>query len=143
MITIHPSEQAMIESVGGVVIDGLLQPNAATRKCVFKTADHLCGLHGTSCKPFGCIASPFTLNKNDTLIVRNRYRLLKCYNDGRRLPAYIAFRSSLRLIFGDQWTTLIIDHLEAGGGDMKAPISAHQYQMLHENDAIKKRAVAA
>ena len=83
MITIHPSEQAAIEGLGGRVIDGLLQPKTGCRKCPFKTPEHLCGIHFSGSKPFGCIASPFTLNANDTLIVRNRYRLLKCYNDGR------------------------------------------------------------
>lgn len=140
MVTIHPSEEALIASLGGIVQNGLLQPNPATRKCVFKNDQHLCGLHGSGAKPFGCIASPFTLNKNDTLIVRNRYRMLKCYNDGRKLPAYIAFRSSLRVIFGDEWTTMIVDHLAAGGGDMQAPIEEIPYRILHDNDHIKQQA---
>jgi len=137
MITIHPSEQATIEARGGVVVDGLLQPRPGEKRCPFKTDEHLCGLHFTPDKPFGCIASPFTLNKNNTLIVRNRYRLLKCYDDGKKIPAYQAFRASLDLIFGTDEAARICEHLDSGGGDLMATMRREQYQMLVDNDAIK------
>ena len=143
LVTIHPSEIDRIESRGGVVNGGFLQPRPGENLCSFKTASHLCGLHETADKPFGCIASPFTLNANDTLIVRNRYKLLKCYDDGNRRPAYRAFRSSLDLLFGITEAERICGHLERGGGDLMADMPAHSYRILKENDAAKQdRAVA-
>lgn len=142
MITIHPSEEDRIGKRGGVVRNGLLMPREGERRCPFKTEDHLCSLHFTPDKPFGCIASPFTLNKNNTLIVRNRYRLLPCYKVGRMIPAYRAFSASLMLIFGTDGAKRITAHLDAGGGDLIVPIPTTIHAMLTENDAIKKRAVA-
>jgi hypothetical protein len=100
----------------------------------------LCGLHGTDVKPFGCIASPFTLNSNGTLIVRNRYKLLRCYSDGRRLPAYVAFRASLDLILGHTEAARVCEHLAAGGGDCGASMPRANYLVLLENDTIKREA---
>lgn len=137
MITIHPSEIPIIEARGGIIKAGLLQPRVGEKRCPFKTDDELCGLHFTPDKPFGCIASPFTLNNNNTLIVRNRYRMLRCYNDGKRIPAYKAFRASLDLIFGKEEAQRICEHLEAGGGDITAEMSRHHYLMLKDNDDIK------
>ena len=143
MITVHPSEQASIEARGGVVKGGLLQPKPGTKKCPFKEAGtNLCGIHFTPDKMFGCIASPFTLNKNDTLIVRNRYRLLICYNKGPQLPAYVAFRASLDKIFGLEEAARICAHLAAGGGDLTAWVDEGRYKMLTENDEIKRASKA-
>jgi hypothetical protein len=138
IITIHPREVPAIEARGGVVIDGLLQPKPGEKKCPFKTQDNLCGIHFTPDKPFGCIASPFTLNDNDTLIVRNRYKTLKCYKDGDKVPAYRAFSASLKLIFGEEGAARITAHLDAGGGDILATMSAQNYETLKTNDVIKK-----
>ena len=140
VVTIHPSEQPEIELLGGVVRDGLLLPRSGEKRCPFKQADNLCGIHFSGHKPLGCIASPFTLNRNDTLIVRNRYRLLKCYNDGRKQPAYIAFRASLDMLFGADEAQRICDHLDGGGGDLYATIDKDTYRMLHDNDEIKHKA---
>ena len=137
LITIHPSEQGRIEARGAVVREGLLQPRGGERRCPFKTEADLCGLHETPDKPFGCIASPFTLNDNGTLIVRNRYKLLRCYDDGPRLPAYRAFEASLKLLFGAAEAGRIAAHLDAGGGDLIAAMPAAAYAMLGDNDAIK------
>lgn len=140
LITIHPSEEQRIVSRGVCVTDGLLQPRPGERVCPFKTEDHLCGLHYTPDKPFGCIASPFTLNRSGTLIVRNRYRLLPCYNVGPRLPAYKAFRASLALIFGRDLARSLSDHLDAGGGDIVLPVAPSIVERLRTNDAIKHAA---
>jgi len=142
VITIHPSEAAQIIARGGVIIDGLLQPKPGCKKCPFQNDQtHLCDIHFTPDKPFGCIASPFTLNKNRTLIVRNRYRSLKCYNAGPKLPAYVAFRASLDLIFGPEEAARICQHLEAGGDDIEAEISDKNLSMLLDNDSIKSAAL--
>lgn len=139
-ITINPREQKAIEARGGKVENGLLQPEPGCKKCPFKNGEHLCNLHFTPDKPFGCIASPFTLNKNDTLIVRNRYKLLKCYKDGNRLPAYKAFKASLELIFGAEQTEQITAHFDNGGDDYEAFMSRENYDMLVSNDDIKRAA---
>jgi hypothetical protein len=138
LITIHPSEVRLIERKGGVVRDGLLLPREGERQCPFQDGDYLCGLHGTAAKPFGCIASPFTLNDSDTLIVRNRYRLLPCYKTESSFPAYKAFYDSLILIFGREATVQIAWHLEQGGGDLAALMPERSYRMLKENDDIKR-----
>lgn len=137
LITIHPSEESTVIERGGKVTRGLLQPRPGEKKCPFKTAVDLCGLHGTTAKPFGCIASPFTVNKKGTLIVRNRYKLLKCYNDGHKLPAYVAFHSSLILLFGESEAAKIAAHFDGGGGDIIAPMSLENFNKLIENDEIK------
>lgn len=143
LITIHASEQAAIEAAGGRVVNGMLSANPQTKKCPFKTAADLCGLHFTDHKPLGCIVSPFTLNANGTLIVRNRYKLLKCYDQGPRLPAYHAFRSGLDLIFGPAEAARVCAHLDAGGGDLTAAMPARNYHMLRDNDAAKHAVTAS
>jgi len=142
MITIHPSEERGIAALGGVVIDGMLQPRPGERRCPFKTAADLCGLHGTPDKPFGCIASPFTLSPADTLIVRNRYRALKCFKAPGSMPAYRAHRRSLDLILGPAQAAEVCDGLDAGGGDVMVEIAPDVHRRLHENDAIKRGANA-
>lgn len=137
LITIHPSEQAAVEAAGGTVRDNLLV--AVNRRCSFQQ-NGLCGLHESDAKPFGCIASPFTLNKGGTLVVRNRYRRLRCYRDDRdgpAPPAYHAFRASLDLIFGPTVAQQLVDHLDAGGGDIRLPARADAYHKLIDNDRIK------
>lgn len=159
MVTIHRSEQAAIEARGGEVANGLLVTTSKGR-CTFKDDAGLCGLHFTPDKPFGCIASPFTIAPGGrTLIVRNRYRTLICYTktSERRgddvsgyLPAYVAFRASLDLVLGPDAATWLSDALDAYGdpkadgytGPTSIPvtISRQAYAMLTENDATKKAA---
>ncbi|GAB3467179.1 hypothetical protein [Actinophytocola sediminis] len=143
LITIHPSEQAAVEVAGGTVRDNLLV--SANKRCPFQQ-DGLCGLHGDEAKPFGCIASPFTLNRGGTLVVRNRYRRLRCYRDDRdgpAPPAYRAFRASLNLIFGPAVAQQLVDHLDAGGGDIRLPARADAYRKLIDNDQIKHAMTSA
>jgi len=150
MVTIHRSERAAIEARGGVVgDDGML---VTTDGCTFKNAQtHLCDLHTTPDKPFGCIASPFTLT-GMTLVIRNRYRRLPCYiskaEAGRAWypPAFEAFRASLHLIFGtdeaDRIDTICRrrgDPAEGGDGSpFLAYMTEHAYDVLVANDAAKK-----
>lgn len=142
LVTIHPSEAAAICSRGGTVADGrLVTPE---RRCTFKTDANLCALHGTGDKPFGCIASPFTLNRADCLIVRNRYRRLICFDAEPRLPAFVAFRASLDLIFGDDEAAAIVRMLEWWRGRPDEPRFLHalmprrSYDILRWNDEAKK-----
>lgn len=136
LVTIHPTEEIRVRARGADVAGGFIVPVA--RRCPFQATDtNLCELHGTGEKPFGCIASPFTLNANGTLIVRNRYKLLRCYDDGPRLPAFVAFRASLDLLFGLAEAARICLHLEAGGSDLRADMPAANHRMLIDNDAAK------
>lgn len=139
IVTIHPSEEEAIRARGGEISNGFLQPK--DRRCPFQNEAQLCDLHGSGAKPFGCSASPFTLAPGGrTLIVRNRYRLLKCYNDGRRIPAYRAFRGSLDLIFGEEGAHHVCAEIEAGGDEAWWEIPDEIFALLTENDAAKRKA---
>lgn len=126
-VVIQPDEQVFIEAKGGIVVNGLLQPDSRGL-CPFKWESGLCTLHGTGFKPFGCVASPLTLNKNNTLIIRNRYRRLRCYKGGAT-PAYHAFDASLYLLFGES-AKAIINKIDKGDGDFMVPMSSSIYQKL-------------
>lgn len=158
MVTIHASEEDAIRARGGEVRDGLLVTDG---RCTFKDDLGLCSLHFTPDKPFGCIASPFTLNRSDTLVVRNRYRLLRCYatQSAKRgedvsgfPPAFEAFRASLDLIFGDEGAAALVERLVAGGDPKAGPwhgeafvptrMPARSYAVLTANDATKRAAGA-
>jgi len=139
IVAVLPQEHGELEARGAIVTDGLLGPAPGTRRCPFQHgATHLCGLHNTTAKPFGCIASPFTLNKHRTLIVRNRYRLLKCYrHPARQLPAYVAFRASLVLLFGTAEAARITGYLDDGGGDLEAQMPIEIVGWLESLDNAK------
>ena len=138
IITVHPSEEERITKCGGIIKNGLLQTEG---KCTFKTADCLCSLHLSGEKPFGCVASPFTLNNNNTLIVRNRYKLLKCYKETDKKPAYIVFRASLNKIFGNETASLICGILDKHDYDFRVNMPNESHEMLIKNDKIKKGAL--
>jgi hypothetical protein len=119
--------------------DGFLQPeNKKCKTCPFKTEESLCKLHHTNDKPFGCVSSPFALNKNDMLIVNNRYKLLKCYNDGKRLPAYKAFRGALNFLFGEVEAERLCYYLEHTSSNIHSPMPFTTYKTMLEHDRIKK-----
>ena len=136
LVTVHSSEEERVAADGATIEGGRIIPRSGEKRCPYQGPENLCGVHGTTAKPFGCIASPFTLNANSTLIVRNRYRMLKCFKDGE-LPAYVAFRASLDLIFGKAKAANLCAHLDAGGGDVTIPMPIASYRMLVENDAAK------
>lgn len=139
LVTINPSEERRIMARGGVVVDGLLQPREGEKRCPFQNAStNLCDIHFTGDKPFGCIASPFTLAPGGkTLIVRNRYRMLKCYDDGKKIPAYVAFRASLDAIFGVDEASRIHAAMERGDPEVVARMTSATFDMLSANDVIK------
>jgi len=140
-VAVHISDRAAIEARGAAVDDdGMMVPRSGEKRCPFQDGEtHLCGLHFTPDKPFSCIASPFSLAPGGrTLIVRNRWRKLKCYEDGARLPAYVAFRSSLDLLFGAAQAAAICAHLEAGGGDLDAEMDERVKTTLEEIAATRK-----
>lgn len=130
-VAVAPIEVAALVRRGAVVIDGMVQPAIGSGVCPFQHGmTHLCTIHDTGDKPFGCIASPFVLTSRDTLVVRNRYRLLKCYDDGQRIPAYRAFRASLVLLFGPRQTDVLTEALDQGSGDVVLQMSRSVHDMM-------------
>lgn len=113
-----PAEARQLTRHGIKTVRGMIQPKPGCRVCPAKTEAHLCGLWQQPARPFGCIASPFMLNKNGTLVVRNRYKLLPCYDKERGKPAYVTFCGSLFAIFGQVKTWALVNHLEQGGDDI-------------------------
>jgi Fe-S-cluster containining protein len=133
MVTVHESEKEKFSELCD--LDGnFIADTDGTGVCPFKK-EHLCTIHTE--KPFGCKASPFTFNKNDTLIIRNRYRLLKCYNTPDAVPAYEAHRWSLEQIFGKENTEGIIDEIKAGNDDIYATIDPDIFKIIKDNDFYK------
>jgi DNA modification methylase len=135
MVTVHNSERATIAAQGGI-FDGKFLAADARGLCQFKTPTHRCSIHATG-QPFGCTASPFTLNDNDLLIVRNRYRLLTCYEAEGALPAYVAHRRSLDAIFGAEEAERIVGCIDAGEKEIAAAMPARAYDILKDNDDAK------
>lgn len=129
-VYVDNKEAKAIRALGVTVKDNFIKPRAGERLCPFKTADHLCGLFDSPDRPFGCVVSPFMLNKRGTLIIRNRYKLLPCYDPHRGRPAYEVFRSSLVAIFGKQLTRDLCRHLDSGRGDLILTVKKSIYAKL-------------
>lgn len=150
-MAVLPDEGARLQAEYGAPYDpglSLLLPvvhSNGDRKCTFHETDSdLCTLHALGTKPFTCTVSPFALNVNDLLVVRNRYRLLRCYNVEPRLPAYVAFRSSLDMLFGDDEAGRLCLALDGGSeGRVPAHMPRLQYDRLRLAGAIRARATAA
>lgn len=154
LITIHRNEAEAIAARGGRIVDGLLVTDGL---CTFKTADSLCGLHHTGDKPFGCIASPWTLAPGGrSLVIRNRYRMLGCYSAqaARRgtdvsgwPPAFEAFRSGLDLVLSAPVAADLVEQVrkygDARAEGYKGPsaywvtIGTRERDMLLQNDETK------
>lgn len=133
-VTIHPTEKTKFEQLGAQ-IDGEFIAADERGLCPFKDDNGLCKIHAD--KPMGCRFSPFTLNPNNTLIVRNRYRCLKCYGGEESIPAYKAHEWSLCQVLGDKEAQRIINHLDSGGGDITAKMPCKNYAIMRDNDAAK------
>ena len=128
MVSLLPEEEKLQRDNGYDVRNGFLQADPKTKMCPHQASNGLCRVHGTELKPFGCIASPFTLNKNDTLIIRYRFSLFKCHGSGD--PAHITFKTSLDLIFGIEESDRICKMLHKSRGDFAAKISEENYLRL-------------
>ena len=138
IVFIHPTEKAALVARGARVSANFIKPKHGAKGCPFKLSSHLCGLHNTPDKPFGCIVSPFMLNSNDTLIIRNRYKMLPCYQPEIGRPAYHVFFSSLVKIFGNDISEKIKRKLDTGSGDLSYRIKQDVYDKLtHREKALK------
>lgn len=101
-----------------IVVDNVITATPDNH-CPFHTGEGFCTEHFAD-KPTACHESPWTLNPNNTLIVRNRYRWLECRVKHGQMPAYKAFPDGLRRLFGADEAARITVHLDAGGGDLTA-----------------------
>ena len=140
-VVIHPLDNIDLISDKlqgiGYIKNNHIYPNIGN-VCPFKNnKTHTCNIHEN--KPMGCRFSPFTLTKSGTLIVRNRYRLLKCYckeKDGK-LPAYKSHAWSLIQIFGEPVYRSICENIETGKGDFYVSITKTNLSILIGNTKIR------
>jgi len=113
-----------MEAYGAVVRDGRLVTLGG--RCQFQGPEGLCSIHAMQpSKPFHCWVSPFILAPGGrTLIVSNRYRALICYqatsarqgiDTSAWPPAWQAFASSLRVLFGEAEAGRLSAVLDAAG----------------------------
>lgn len=112
MISTLPEEEPILKGLEVAIIlkkGGFLYPQEG-KKCPFQCKDGLCVLHDINLKPFGCIISPFTVNKNNTLIIRHRYSKLKCHGEGQY--SYIVFKPSLIKLFGEVGYQYILEKMK-------------------------------
>ncbi len=133
-VSVSENEGQHLAAAGAKIVDGFIKPKPGHKGCPFKTEGHLCSLHGTPLKPFGCIVSPYALNKNNTLIIRNRYKLLPCYDPINGAMSYSVFRTSLLTVFGTQQTNSLTKHLDAGGGDLILGVDDATYDKLSDRE---------
>ena len=137
LVSIHHSERAIIEAHGAHVQDGFIVP-AENGKCPFKTEEGFCAIHGNG-QPLGCLVSPFTLSARNMLIVRNRYRCLRCYRSAPApVPVYVAHRRSLLRLFGPAQYTEIVRAVELGMAYTTARMSRGDWKIITENDQAKR-----
>ena len=135
-VVVSNNEIKNIEKLGATIIDNFIQPNKCG-KCPFKDDDHKCKIHND--KPFGCKASPFILTAGDTLIVRNRYRLLICYKADGSLPVYLAHKWSLIQIFGVAEYNKLVQHMEKNNpNDLFLTLDDDKYRIFKENSKNRK-----
>jgi len=138
-VVVHKSEEDALRALGAKIEGGRIRPQEPGQKhCPFEEQpSHLCALYNNEARPWGCGAPPFALAPGwRTLIVRNRYRLLKCYKDGRRLPAYRAFASSLAQVLGEAEAIRLTAHLDDGGGDLQVQMPRRSFDLLvHKTEA--------
>ena len=140
LVAVRPSEEEAIRARGVAVRDHRIVVDPG-QLCPFKTEEHLCGLHGTPDKPKGCILSPFYLNGNGTLVIRNYYKLLVCYGQEPLLPAYVAFRASLDMLLGPEEAARVCTHLDSDGGDIISFVDVELYESFSVVEQVKKERI--
>lgn len=130
-VVVHQNEERRISGLGAKIENGyIIQDHRGL--CPFKSNAGLCTIHDQ--KPLGCKASPFTFNDNRTLIVRNRYRLLKCYKSAiEPAPAYAAHRWSLIAIFGEDIASKICREAKEGKDAIYADMEQNVFDILWGN----------
>lgn len=141
LCSLLPSEEVVQnEKYGLPTEDGKLLADPETKICPHKTKEGFCGIHFTGDKPFGCIASPFTVNKNGTLISRKRYVSMICArkkDSDEGLPYYKAFRAGLELIFGKEEAQRLITELDNGAEELTGKMPMETYKNMIYLDGLK------
>ena len=132
-VTVTDQDEAQRVTALGATVVGL-SIQAVNKRCPFQGDDHLCNIWDTA-QPWGCSVSPFTLNANNTLIVRNRYRSLKCYRADGAIPAYLAHHRALEAVLGAEQAAALVAHLNAGGGDIHMDIDHRHVDWLDAKNA--------
>lgn len=132
----EPDQRVEIIKRGGVFgSDGVIK-TGSDGKCIFQEKCGTCKIHpqrsesGVEVKPRSCYISPWILTPSNKLIIRNRYRLLRCFKADPKLPAYIAFASGLRMAFGDVVYAAIKKHFDSGGGDFEADMPQERFDLI-------------
>jgi hypothetical protein len=136
-VVVGANEAPQIENLGGQVSENYIVADERGL-CPFKDDKGTCKIHDL--KPFGCKASPFVLTSQDTLIVRNRYRLLRCYDCEGSIPAYQAHKWSLEQIFGEEGYKKIEEGM-VGEEDFFVDMPLKNYLQLKENDKNRGKEV--
>jgi hypothetical protein len=138
-VVVTPAEAVRLRRRGATVDDQTGRIAPQDRRCPFQDATtHLCTVH-TDDEPMGCAISPFTVNANGTLIVRNRYRLLKCFRADGAIPVAHAHRRSLDLIFGAAAATVIVNAVDRGSdATLTFPVPTRIVTMLHHKNTASK-----
>lgn len=129
------------EKYGKEVVDNKLMPSKETERCPYQQGSGLCDLHFTEDKPFGCIASPFRLNNNGTLIGTHRYVLMACFrkrDSDEGIPYYEAFRASLDMLFGEEEAERIVQEVKKGNENIYGRIKKKHVENLYHLAGIKK-----
>jgi len=134
LVFVEDTQREGIRKAGGKFDKrGIIKTNKL-KQCRFQHKDGFCELHAPGLKPLSCFISPFMLNKNDTLLIRNRYKLLKCYNAGAKLPAYKAFRSGIESMFGYSRAKKFIDKVMTEKSDFYYEIEDWIYNLMKNID---------
>lgn len=138
-VVVTPAEAVRLRRRGADVDDETGRIVPQNRRCPFQAADtFLCTVHADD-EPMGCAISPFTINPTNTLIVRNRYRLLKCYNGPDAIPVAHAHRRSLEMIFGAGATTVIVNAVDRDSqASLTFPVPTRIVTMLHHKNTASK-----
>lgn len=138
-VVVTPAEAVRLRRRGATVDDETGRIAPQDRRCPFQSPEtNLCTVH-TDDEPLGCAISPFTINPTNTLIVRNRYRLLKCYKAEGAIPIAHAHRRSLELIFGAAATDVIVRAVDRGSdATLTFPVPNTIITMLHHKNTLSK-----
>lgn len=133
-IPVFPEEEENLRKHGAHIENGFMSPTGGGDRCQFQGDNGLCALHADNAKPLTCYLSPFVFNDSGTLVVKNRNRLLKCYQDETvaKTPAYVAYKDSLVKIFGEDTACLICEALDDGSGDFTVPIDTDHYKKIQQ-----------
>ena len=142
-VVVTPTEAIRLRELGAEVDSKTGRVAPVCRRCPFQSAEtHLCQLHNTEDKPRGCVISPFTINKYNRLIVRNRYRLLPCFKAEGSKPVYESHSQSLIEMFGKKNAQLLFESVqkEKEGFLILEMNDFLALTLKHKNEASKSQA---